>query len=74
MIEFFPGIEVDPAIQFGKPVIAGTRVPVDVVVGNIAAGNPLEEVMDEYALTKDQILTALKYAARVLSEETVLAR
>lgn len=74
MKEIFPHIAIDPEIQFGKPVIAGTRVPVGVVIGHIAAGTSVEEVMKEYNLTREQVLAALKYASKVVSEETVMAR
>lgn len=73
MKEIFPNITVDEQVQFGKPVIAGTRVPVEVIVGNIAAGDPVETVMKEYDLTRDQVLAALKYAAKLVGEETVMA-
>jgi uncharacterized protein (DUF433 family) len=65
-----PRIVVDPAIRFGKPVIEGTRVPVELVLGQLAAGMTIETVMDEYALTREDVLAALAYAAeRVTSEE-----
>lgn len=74
MKEIFPRITVDPGVQFGKPVIAGTRVPVEIIVGNIAAGMAIEEVMEEYRLTRDDVLAALRYASKVVAEETVMAR
>lgn len=74
MKEIFPRITVDPAVQFGKPVIVGTRVPVEVIVGNIAGGMTVEEVMEEYRLTREDVLAALGYAFKVVAEETVMAR
>lgn len=65
-----PRIVVDPAIRFGKPVIEGTRVPVELVLGQLAAGMTVETVMDEYALTREDVLAALAYAAeRIVSGE-----
>ncbi len=65
-----PRVVVDPAIRFGKPVIEGTRVPVELVLGQLAAGMTVETVMDEYALTREDVLAALAYAAeRIASEE-----
>ncbi len=61
----FPGISVDPAVRFGKPCIAGTRMDVATVVGAIGAGESLETVQQEYGLSRDQVLTALRYAAHV---------
>lgn len=66
-------IIINPKIKFGKPVIKGTRMPVDIIVGKIAGGMTSEEVMKEYGLTKKQILAALKYAAKVLSTEEILS-
>ena len=67
--EIFPHIEVRPDVRFGKPVMKGTRVPVDLVVGKIAGGMTVEEVMTEYGLTREQVLGALQYAAKLVAEE-----
>jgi uncharacterized protein (DUF433 family) len=68
-----PGIVVDPAVRLGRPVIRGTRVPVDVVVGQLAAGLSPEQVAEEYGITRDDVLAALAYAAKVLAAEQVRA-
>ena len=67
MKEIAPRIVVDEKVAFGKPVIQGTRVPVALVVGQLAGGMTYEEVMQEYELTKPDILAALSYAAQNLS-------
>jgi len=72
-MEIAPGITVDEKVRFGKPVIKGTRVPVDLVLGKLAGGMTYEEVMVEYDLTKEDILAALKYASKHLAEEEVRA-
>ena len=72
MKEIFPGITVDSKVRFGKPVLTGTRVPVDLMVGKIGGGMTIEQVMDEYELTREQVFDSLRYAARVLSRETVM--
>ncbi len=56
-------IVIDPKICDGKPVISGTRVPVSVVLGSLAAGMTFEEVQREYDLTADDIRAALRFAA-----------
>jgi uncharacterized protein (DUF433 family) len=73
MQEISPGITIDPEIRGGKPVIKGTRVPVDILLGKLAGGTTYEELMQEYDLTRDQIFAALRYAAAVLGEERVKA-
>ncbi len=73
MILIAPRISVDPQVCFGKPVIEGTRVPVSVVVGSIAAGDSFDDVAREYGLTIDDIRAALSYAAKRVEEETIRA-
>lgn len=64
-------ISVDPKIRFGKPVIAGTRVPVDLIVGKVAGGMAIEAVAREYGLTQEQVFIALRYAAEIVASEEV---
>ncbi len=64
-MEIYPGISVDPAVRFGKPCLAGTRMDVATIVGAIGAGETIEAVQREYGLSREQVLTALRYAAHV---------
>lgn len=68
MRELAPRIVVDEGVRFGKPVIKGTRVPVDLVVGKLGGGMSIEDVCKEYEITRDDVLAALSYASRVVSE------
>jgi uncharacterized protein (DUF433 family) len=61
--EIAPGIVVDPEIVHGKPVIAGTRIPVALILGQLAAGVGDDELEREYGLSKQQVQDALAYAA-----------
>jgi len=70
-MEIAPRITVDEKVAFGKPVIKGTRVPVELVIGQLAGGMTYEEVMRQYDLTKEDILAALDYAAKTLAQEEV---
>jgi uncharacterized protein (DUF433 family) len=72
-MEIAPRITVDPRVRFGKPVIKGTRVPVDLVLGQLAGGMAIETVMEEYALSREDVLAALAYAARHIAGEDVRA-
>jgi uncharacterized protein (DUF433 family) len=54
-------------------VIAGTRVPVDLVIAKLAGGMTVEEVMDEYQLVREDVLAALSYAAQAVAGEQVRA-
>jgi uncharacterized protein (DUF433 family) len=64
-MEIFPGISMDPSVRFGKPCLVGTRIDVATVVGALAAGDSFEEVQRAYSLTREQLLSALRYAAHV---------
>ena len=70
-MEIAPRITVDPDIRFGKPVIAGTRVPVELVVAKLAGGMTAEEVAEEYEITPQDVRAALGYAASILADEEV---
>jgi len=74
MAKIAPHITVNEKVRFGKPVIAGTRVPVNLVVGKIAGGMTVDEIMGEYDLTKGQVLAALRYAADLVSQEEIALR
>jgi uncharacterized protein (DUF433 family) len=67
--EIAPGVTVDPRILGGRPVIRGTRVPIDLVVGKLGGGMTLEQVMDQYDLRREDVLAALRYAAHLVSVE-----
>jgi uncharacterized protein (DUF433 family) len=54
-------ITIDNEIQHGKPVLKGTRIPVAVIIGSLAGGMTYEEVIQEYAVTQEQILASLTY-------------
>lgn len=64
-MEIFPGISMNPGIRFGKPCLTGTRMDVATVVGALAAGERFESVQEAYQLSREQVLTALRYAAHV---------
>lgn len=70
-VEIAPRITVDEEVRFGKPVIKGTRVPVDLVLGKLAGGMGFEEVMREYELTREDVLAALDYAAKIVGEQEI---
>jgi len=73
MLQIAPRIAVDERVRFGKPVIEGTRVPVELVVGKLAGGMTVENVADEYCLTREDVLAALAYAAQAVAAEEIRA-
>ena len=72
MKEIAPRIVIDSNVRFGKPIVKGTRVPVELVLGKIAGGMTIEEVEREYELTRTDVLAALRYAAKALQRETLM--
>lgn len=59
-------IAVDPLVCHGRPCIRGTRIMVSVVLDNLAAGVPSEEILASYpALQKEDLQAALEYAAEL---------
>ena len=65
-------IVINPAIMTGKPIIKGTRIPVDIIVRLIAQGTTLQEILEDYPqLTKDDLKAALEYVADMIRGEEV---
>ena len=57
-------IESDPEIMMGKPVVAGTRITVELILEKLAAGETVEQILESHpCLTKETILAALRFAA-----------
>ena len=66
-------ILIDPEVMVGKPVIRGTRIPVELIVRMLAQGVPESEILSEYPrLQPEDIRAALTYAAQVLANEDIL--
>lgn len=71
--EIFPGIVSDSGILGGEAVIKGTRVPVSLILGHMASGMTVDELVYEYDLDKKDIYAALAYAAKRIGEEAMNA-
>lgn len=60
-------IQSDPAIMMGKPVIAGTRITVELILDKLAAGETVDEIINAHPrLTKGAVQAALSYASEAL--------
>ena len=68
-VELYPGVVSNPSILGGKPIIKGRRVPVALVLGQLAGGATEASLLRDYGLTSDQIHAALGYAAQIVSDE-----
>lgn len=68
-----PLITRNPAVMLGKPVIAGTRITVELIMRKLAGGFTVEDILEMYPhLTKEQVSAALNYAANLIAHEIVL--
>ena len=65
-------ISINSEVMTGKPVIEGTRIPVEKIIQLMAHGMTQEEILEEYPRLKNEDITAaLNYAAQTLEEESV---
>jgi uncharacterized protein (DUF433 family) len=68
-------IEVNPAIMGGKPVIRGTRIPVELILRKLGAGMTVDAVLaDHPRLILDDIRAAQAFAADYLADEELVYR
>ncbi|MCS4223259.1 DUF433 domain-containing protein [Salinibacter ruber] len=76
MAEIADRIEVQPEVHHGTPVIAGTRVPVHMVLGLLGKGVAIEDILTDYYdhLTREDVLACIRYASSVIEDEEVYAR
>jgi len=66
-------ITIDSKVMTGKPVIRGTRLTVQYILGLLAHGATVDEILQEYdGLTKEDILACLEYASKTLENTTFM--
>ena len=65
-------IEVNPKVMFGKPVIKGTRIPVDLILERLAHRNSTDEILESYPhITREDIDACLYYATLQIRQENI---
>ncbi len=64
-------IVINQEIMHGKPVIKGTRVPVEIILRRLIGGLDYEEIEKEYGVKKEDIVAAIEYAAKFVMGEEV---
>ena len=75
MIDWTKHIESDSSRLYGKPVIINTRIPVDLLLEKLAAGDTNEELLEAYpGLTKDDLAACLLFAAEAVKTEVFLPK
>ena len=67
------GIEINPKVMLGKPVIRGTRIPVELILRKLGEGATERELLDAYPnLKPEDIRAAMSYAADALAHEEIV--
>lgn len=62
----------DPKIMMGKPVVGGARITVELILEKLAAGESLEQLIEEHPrLTEQTIREALDFAGRALKADVI---
>ena len=65
-------ITSDPKVMMGKPVVAGTRITVELILEKLAAGETVEQILEAHPrLTRQAIQAALAFAAEALRSDVV---
>lgn len=65
-----PIIVTDPKVMMGKPVIAGTRITVELILEKLGSGETVDQLLDSHPrLTREGILAALRHAAQAPESE-----
>lgn len=66
-------IELNPQVMLGKPVIRGTRIPVELILRKLSEGATEADLLNAYPrLSREDIQAAIRYAADVLAHEEVV--
>jgi uncharacterized protein (DUF433 family) len=68
-VEIARRIVVNPQVRFGQPVIKGTRVPVALLLDELAAGSAFETIAKEYSVRQADIRAAIRFAAEHVATE-----
>jgi uncharacterized protein (DUF433 family) len=62
----------DPALMMGKPVIAGTRITVELILEKLAGGESIEQLLEAHPrLSREAVLAAIDFAAQALRADVV---
>jgi uncharacterized protein (DUF433 family) len=70
---FTDRIEINPKVMLGKPVIRGTRIPVELILRKLGEGATQKDLLDAYPkLVREDIQAAVRYAAETLAHEEIV--
>lgn len=66
-------ISADPKVMMGKPCIKGTRITVEFILRMLGSDHPIDELISEYDLARDDILAAQMFAAEYIAHDRIMA-
>lgn len=67
-------IESDPKVMFGKPVIKGTRIPVDLILEKLSVGESMAQLLEDYPRIKEEhVYACLAMAAESVRNEVIIS-
>lgn len=70
---FTDRIEINPRVMLGKPVIRGTRIPVELILRKLSEGASEADLLDAYPrLTREDLQAAMRYAADTVAHEEIV--
>jgi len=62
----------NPKILVGKPIVAGTRIPMTLILNLLAHGQTIKEIINDYPdLTEEDIKAAVRYAEKTVEKESI---
>jgi len=74
MVDWRDRIEINPQVMLGKPVVRGTRIPVEQILRKLAADVSVEAVLRDYPrLTREDVQAAIAYASDAVGSEEIIA-
>ena len=66
-------IEINPKVMMGKPVVRGTRIPVELILRKLSEGATEADLLEAYPkLKREDIQAAMRYAADALAHEEII--
>jgi uncharacterized protein (DUF433 family) len=65
-------IASDPNVMMGKPVVAGTRITVELILEKLGSGETIEQLLESHPrLTREAVLAALLFAAQAMRSDVL---
>ena len=72
-MSYLDRIESNHNIVLGKPIIKGTRIPVEIILKKMSEGESIEDLLKAYTnISREDVLACLKYSAEVVASEELI--